>query len=417
MIKRFLKSIEELRDLFYDILNSSAIKLVKLTFNRKEVNVKKGNYPPLSPMQSAVMTEFYSFPNTEVVVRKKARQEIWKKFAKDNNFLPENLQEKCPALLAELKKSLAQNKRVQPAVFSECSYAQTIANMLGLSLFVNCGETAHGLSQSVVSRMDMYHLTPRYVYKSVDGKRALIQAGGPAGVDSVLISASGVDFYNIEFKEPAAKTTEADLPVYGENGCFIATEEFLNKHSQYDQMLKEQIERHLNIWNVTGLNVHDFGDEAIAAAVSNNYTKDKLADVICVEDQNGFLTMIPANQAGRWAITRGEIRSTGRNSREVWTPIKLKEILIHLGGMVQDEVVTLPLASLDTSKRRGGNDDVGRYRIKSIFFVREEDISVQGEMVKFKLESVRQSKPTISAHMFFKLLNIDEVREHYGLVN
>lgn len=75
--------------------------------------------------------------------------------------------------------------------------------------------------------------------------------------------------------------------------------------------------------------------------------------------------------------------------------------------------MTLPLKSITTAKRRGGNDDVGRFKINPIFFVKPDNVRKNGDQINFELNDVRQNKATISAHMFFDELAIEEVHNHY----
>ena len=98
-----------------------------------------------------------------------------------------------------------------------------------------------------------------------DGRRMLIQAGGCGGVDSALITVFDLKIFTIEFKEPGAKTSEPDLPKYGEDGILKITEEFLAQYPQFSAMLYEQAG--LNFFEVMGSNVNDFSPESINQAI------------------------------------------------------------------------------------------------------------------------------------------------------
>ena len=73
-----------------------------------------------------------------------------------------------------------------------------------------------------------------------------------------------------------------------------------------------------------GSNVHDFDPRSVNAAVTKNYQAKKFADVLCTEDKDTRLVMLPINQAQLWAKTEGEIRPAGRNHYAVWTPNALR---------------------------------------------------------------------------------------------
>lgn len=372
---------------------------------------------PLTPSQCEVLRLFYANPKKRVVFNKKERDAIWHAF-KANRTLEDldpalNLEHTCPAILDELAKSIDNNKNIQSAVFSECSYAQTLANILGLDSFYNYSTNLNIIPSHVLALLKQEGLQPRYVYASEDHNEMLVQAGGHGGVDAALISVNSNKIYTIEFKEPGAKTSEPDLPAYGEDGKLVVTSSWLENYPQFESMLREQ--RCLNFWRAMGSNVNNFSAKAIQAAVSENYNSHKKADVICVEDTEGNLTMIPANQADIWANLQGEIRPAGRNHKAVWTPETLNKYITNTlnGAINPEQVVSVPENNMATSSGRGGDGTISRYKINSIFFIRANQIrNVSGSIV-FKLENVRQLIPTITAKMFFDSLSFDTVRSHY----
>lgn len=368
---------------------------------------------PLAKAQREILAEFYNVPHTKVIFNKKRRQDIWTDFKTQRAIPAMDLKSKCPALLAELEKSLESGNLVQSAVFSECVYAQTLANMLKLPNFHQFSKDSDSLSAPIVKLINSYGLKPRYVYKNHDGSRALVQAGGHGGIDSALITIADNNVFTIEFKEPGAKTSEPDLPAYGEDGYLVGSSEFLKEYPQFEFMLNEQIEQKLNFFEVMGSNVNNFAVEGVQIAVSENYAVKKYADVICVEDKAGNLAMMPANQAGLWANTRGEIRPAGRNAYAVWTPQFLKKCIEDAGGSISNGIVKIKTSQLATAKKRGGGAEVSRLKINSIFFVYARNVEFIGEDVSFELSNVKQLKPTISAHMFFKELLVSEVHNYY----
>jgi hypothetical protein len=84
---------------------------------------------------------------------------------------------------------------------------------------------------------------------------------------------------------------------------------------------------------------------------------------------------------------------------------------------VKDGIVTLQKSNIKSTKERGGNR-VSRYKINPLFFIRTKDISFHDSNASFKLESVRQLNPSITAKMKFNGLKIEEVRNFYlGLLS
>ena len=369
----------------------------------------------LTGRQANLLKFFYSMPNEHVGLAKKDRDLLWKEYKK-NYAVPTDPRLKLfPALLNEIQRAAEKKRPIQSAVFSECVYAQTLANMLGLREFEKCLDEVSNIPPQAQMFIDLHKLKPRYIYKSSHSKELLIQAGGAGGVDSALVRLKSNECFTIEYKEATSKISEPDLPKYSEDGYIASDEEFQAKNSQFEAMLKEQSDRKLNIWEIVGKNVNFFDLTNMRKAVRDNYSAGKFADVICVEDKLGHLTMLPANQVDIWAELRGEIRSAGRNNFEVWTPLKLTQIIKKSGGKVCEGLVTLPSTMFQTSKKRGGNDDVSRYKINPLFFVRKENVTIKNEEIVFKLSDVRQNKPTISVHLRFKNLDINKVRLHYKL--
>lgn len=367
---------------------------------------------PLTKLQKEILSEFYSLPKTKVIYDKKQRDILWKQAtSRTIDFDFNELENNCPALAHQIERSYNSGHNIQPAVFSECVYAQTIAKMFKLNLFINCFDNSTFIPPSVNALLNSYHLSPRYVYSTSDKKRMLIQAGGCDGIDSALITVIDLLIYTIEFKEPGAKTSEPDLPKYGEDGVLCVNNIWLNRNRQFEKMLNEQIG--LNFFEVMGHNINNFSSESIMYAVSNNYI-NKLLNVICTEDVDGYLTMLPANQVHLWADIEGEIRPSGRNYYNVWTPIALRKFLLARNAIIEDEIVTIEKSRLEIRRERGGDGKISGYKITPLFFVYSKNCKDNGNTISFHIGSVKQLKPTIAGKIFFKKLRHNMVKEYYG---
>ncbi|MBQ9939960.1 MAG: hypothetical protein IJO74_00260 [Clostridia bacterium] len=372
------------------------------------------NLIPLTKDQKEIMVEFYKIPETKVVYNKIDRDKLWKKAMKRVPFSDfDQLKTNCPALYHQIRKSYESDKNIQSAVFSECVYAQTFANMLNLNLFVNCYEDSNFIPPHIVNLLSSYHLTPRYVYSDTDKNRMLIQAGGCDGIDSALITVIDLVIYTIEFKEPGAKTSEPDLPKYNEDGVLVVTESWLKKYPHFKAMLDEQ--KGLNFFKIMGRNINNFSKQSINLAVSNNYANiKKYATVICTEDIKGNLVIIPTNQASLWADITGEIRPAGRNHYKVWTPKALEKFILDKGGIIEGSTVKIEKSILSVRKERGGGGKVSGYKINPLFFVYANDCSDSGRFIQFAISSVQQLNPTIAGKMFFKNLLHSNVKNYYN---
>ncbi len=371
----------------------------------------KDNKIPLTKLQKEIMQEFYRISPTKVIFNKTERNKLWKwATTRSSNFDLKSLKEKCPALEHQIRKSYEQGNNIQSAIFSECVYAQTFANMLKLDLFVNCSEKPNFLPSTVESLIASYNLVPRYVYSTKDKRRMLIQAGGCGGIDSALITVIDLIIYTIEFKEPSAKTSEPDLPKYGEDGILKITKDFIKRYPQFEIMLNEQ--NGLNFFKIMGHNINNFSEESIRIAVSNNYSK-KYADVICTEDIDGYFVMIPANQVQLWAVLQGEIRSAGRNHYKVWTPGALNRFMLQYDPDIVGATVRLEKRKLEIRTERGGNGKISGYKITPIFFVYAKDCKDDGKYITFNFMKVQQLNPTIAGKMFFTSLKYEKAKSYY----
>lgn len=368
----------------------------------------------LSATQKIVLSDFYSKPSTKVAFNTAQRREIWDQFKSHREIKKfRHLEEEVPAIFAEISKAILNEKNIQPAVFSECAYAQAFADKFNLSIFKN-----HIDSQGIkfdFGGLELPYaedLTIRYSYSSSDKKISLVQAGGAGGVDCALISFEKKIATMIELKEPYARTSAPDLPKYGEDGFLVSSDKFVQDNPQFKSMLEEQIKKRFNIFDHLGSNLSDFSAESIESAVTQNYSGEKFAHFICTEDSSGFLVLIPSGHIKHWAKLEGELRPTGRNSYPVWTPNKLLSVLKEKGGSIHNDTVTMPLSSFKQSKARGG-EKISRFKISPLFFVRSEDVENTKSTVIFKLGAIKQNIADITAKIKFENLEVSEVKEFY----
>lgn len=369
----------------------------------------------LSNAQKKLLSDFYSKPTTKVAFNTEERKKIWNEFKKHRNLKKFSyLEDTAPAVFAEITKALVNKKNIQPAVFSECVYAQAFADKFNLSIFenhINSGSDKFNFSGIEIP--DAEDLTIRYSYSNSDKSKTLVQAGGAGGVDCALISFQTKSATMIELKEPYARTSAPDLPKYGEDGFLVSSDKFLRENPQFKSMLEEQIRKKFNVFDHLGSNQSDFSAKSIESAVTENYSGEKFADFICTEDLSGDLVLIPSRHVALWAELEGELRPTGRNSYPVWTPNKLISVLKEKGGSIQADTVRMPLSSFKQSKARGG-ENISRFKISPLFFVRSVDVEDTKGTVTFKIDAVKQNIPDITAKINFKNLEVSKVKEFYS---
>ena len=369
----------------------------------------------LTVLQKKLMKYFYQTPDLRVSLNKAERKNIWDDFVKNRDITNiSHLETKIPALYFEMEKALTNNQNIQPAVFSECVYAQALAEKFSLSKFESyLDNVSINLASKAENLEKTSKLSVRYSYSSPSGNEILYQAGGAGAVDCAFKTELHEDLAMIELKEPYARTSEPDLPKYGENGLIVTSPDFEDSYPQFKKMLDEQLDQKLNVFEHVGNNVSNFSTESLEKAVTENYAGKKYAHVICTEDKQGRLVMLPSNHVALWAKLEGEIRPSGRNSYKVWTPEHLRKVLLNLGATFSGELVTLPVSALKTSKARG-NSNVSRYKIDPFFFVRKKEITVSNGYAHFSLDAIRQLNPSITAKMKFEGLEIRDIQKFYS---
>lgn len=357
----------------------------------------------LNSLQKELLKMFYSSPKSKAFLNKTKRKKLWD-LATERQSIDNmsEIRQFCPALAHRIEKSYDCGKNIQSAVFSECVYSQSLANMFGLTGFYICDENSDNcIPLSYKKLLEEHSLHARYVYTNSDKSKMLIQAGGCNGIDSALIIKENQceKLYTIEYKESYAKASEPDLPKYKEDGNLLITDEFIERYPQFEQMLNEQTG--LNFFEVMGNNIHEFSPESINTAVTENYA-NKTANVIVTEDCNDVLIMLPSNHIDLWADLEGEIRPAGRNPYKVWTPNALKQFILEKGGVIENGIVTMNKDCLPLRRQRGNKGAVSGRKINPLFFIRVKHYTEVGSNIKFRLENVFQLNPTITGKMKFK---------------
>ncbi len=358
--------------------------------------------------------EFFYQKNMEKLNYTKKQRDLLGDLATKRLLDIQKLEAECtvPALFHQIKKSYQTGNNIQSAVFSECVYAQALANLFELNHFSNCSDANISFSSDISKILSKQRITPRYVYANSDESLILIQAGGCGGIDAILIKQPTFDFYTIEFKEPGAKTSEPDLPKYKEDGNILITDEWISENPHFKKMLLEQ--KDLNFFEVMGRNINDFSQESIQYAVTNNYqTNSKQADIVITEDTNGILTAIPANEVKHWAKLEGEIRPAGRNNYKAWTPLVLIKFLLEAGAEISGNTVYIEKDKLKPRKQRGNSEKISGYKITPLFFIRKEKCKEEYVFLRFELSEIRQLNPTIAGKMFFFDLKYENVKQKY----
>jgi hypothetical protein len=368
----------------------------------------------LTDSQRRMLAKFYNLPPVKVKLTKPERDQIWNDFKKQKSLSKfKYLNDLVPAIYSQLSRAITNNKKIQPAVFSECVYSQAIADKYQLSIFESYLD--HQIKKYELKNQnfgEISELVVRYLYQSTDGQRVLVQAGGGGAIDCAFISYEDNYLTKIELKEPYARTSTPDLPKYSEDGFLVSSEKFEKKHPQYKSMIEEQIRSELNIFKHIGSNVSNFSAESIASAISGSYKENKFADFYCTEDAEGFVIILPVTDVHKWATLEGELRPAGRNSYKVWTPKKLIQTLESMDAEIIGQIVRVHMSKLEPRKARGG-ENISGLKITPLFWVKIKNISYDGEFCIFNLNSVMQHISDVTAKIKFGNLSYQQIRNHY----
>ena len=109
----------------------------------------------MTELQKELMQKFYAVSETKVVFNKTDRKVLWRKTkSRSHNLDFDLIKSLSNALFHQINKSYESGNNIQSAVFSECAYAQTLANMLNFNLFVNCSKQKDFIPEHIVPLLD-----------------------------------------------------------------------------------------------------------------------------------------------------------------------------------------------------------------------------------------------------------------------
>jgi hypothetical protein len=369
-----------------------------------------------------VLGRFYHQGLVAPDLSKAQRTEIWEKSKVDKlaafKFAENNYSDN-KALLEELRKAIdsktktGKTKNLQAGVVTECCYAYGIATAFKLEVFSVAGSASVALPEQLMGTVKEQGFSVRYIYHNKDSSMFLLQGGGPHAVDAILFDLVRGDFLTIEFKEPSAKVSEADLPKYGEGGEIVSDSRFEKRHPGYLRMLQDVVSKSLNIRTLKGHNTKpsDFQQESVTNAIVAALGR---ADLICTNDKNGYIALVPIADLLSLVRIEGEIRSAGKNSYAIWTPKFFAEVLADESGSIVGSEVHAPVTEKSLGKGRG-SDESTRFRIGSLFWAPIAKVRIESSRANIKLTDIRQKRPTIAAKIFFEELDVNVLRGKYPL--
>ena len=305
--------------------------------------------------------------------------------------------------LLEISKQLKNAKALQPGIITECVYLDSLAKFLGLN---NC--VASDNLTSLATTFDIGN-TARFIYFNENNNSTiyLIQYGDPLSIDAKLFYQG--EFYNIEVKEPKAKSNEIDIPSYTDEGYLLTDDRFINMYSDYVPLI-DLFNQETNMLRMIGHN-YPLVNNQQNIFLLNKYVERKNIDYVLSADNDNLL-LIRGSDIGSFFSTIGsEIRTAGKNSKKYFTPVLLKQVLSKKSISEDNDLYTLPLDSVSLTTGRG-QQNITRIKINNFFFLKIEDCAYNNDVVVFNIKNIKQLKPTLSVHMSLNT-NFNNLFQHY----
>lgn len=309
--------------------------------------------------------------------------------------------------LCEVKKQFTSNKGLQPAILSECFVAQSIADNLGLSHFIDSDEKADNIPTNLLLTLVSFQgvtgkAFPRYIYHNDRNNIVLLQYGDSSSIDAIFVKDKLS--VRIEIKEQKSKLSEPDISgLYDENGKLLIDQKFKEKYPNYISYINI-FNQQTNVFNYIGHNfkIFDYLDRETVDNILDNVFQTKIIDLFILQYKNKIFPVISSDLIYNIDMSGSEIRTAGRNHLPVFTPNFLKTTIRDLGGIILDDIVTLPFNRQSISKGRNISRST-RYKLNSLLFVYIEKIKTSDNYVSFNINDIRQLKPTISIHLDVKI--------------
>lgn len=342
----------------------------------------------------------------------------------------------------QLKRAVLNQKEgakgLQAGILYECNIVLTLANILGFKSYKDLEQGGYGdvpiTLLNYVKSKEKTLCAARYVYfNEGDEHNFLIQYGNPKmGDGSVILMYDGVATETIlEIKDMPALLMDRDL-IYDDidGGKFIITDELAEEFPEYIQYI-ERFNNETSIMQHLGRNYPLFNSENTLKEKQNllsHFFNISNVDMLIVTQKNKLipikledLNYIFPDGKPLIDLSGSEIRTTGKNSKAVFTPNILNQVLSSMNISVIDDICRVYKDNefiIGRVKGRGVNTYT-RYKINNIFYVslkENTDLLKQLEdknlsYIEFPISSIKQTKSGISLHINIKK-SVKEIKEH-----
>lgn len=306
----------------------------------------------------------------------------------------------------EVEKQFFFNKALQPAILTECFLAQTIANLYSLDTII-CNYKNEPVPSKITNLLNSaygHHGSNfRYLFFNSNKQDVILtQNGDPSSVDAFFVKDKFL--FRIEFKENVARIQEKEIVGgYDENGKLIYDNEF-NKNYPYYAKLIDYFNKQNSVFDLLGENfkISSLIDNNLLKQILNSSATQEKIDLYVFAGQKKLFPILPDLLSEYVNYDTSEIRSAGKNSYKVFTPLFLDKTLAKLGATKlnanDDYAVDESKLTNRISRGKKGSTLSGK-KLNSIFWIPQKHYKVLNGKIVFNKNNIKQIRCTISVHL------------------
>lgn len=283
-----------------------------------------------------------------------------------------------PSCELPIKEAFEKKAALQPSVLSEYAAFSVIAQLFGCTKIISHSDTTN-------CRCEYQHPHRPIVIK---------QYGGCQYLDGEIWNGESL-IRRFEVKQKIARNMDNDLSV-DTNGNLLIPNILQDKWQDYAPFINS-----INVWDWVNKGNIKLNDVESMRKIAHLYLMKYPNTDILIWGDNGLYLLSAENYFQHSNTKNSEIRPFGKNARKAYSIDKLNFYIKQKCGNVTNNIITLPSSTVEYKKGRG-TTEITRCVINSAFFVRIQDVTINGDTVCFAYDKVQEKRPNISIHMTFE---------------
>ena len=302
----------------------------------------------------------------------------------------------------EVHKQFLLGRGLQPAILTECFLAQTIAELFKLnSIIINKPgfSVPSEITNLLLAAKGQHDSNFRYLYYDKDNMNiVLTQNGDSSSIDAFFIK--NKILIRIEFKEKASRFNERDISKYDDDGKLLPAEDFRRLYPYYSLIIDDFNSRH-SLFELLGGNIKlgQLLDPQIVKEIFGLENKTKEIDLYIFAGSTKLYPVLYDYIPDYVSIANSELRTTGKNSKKVYTFKYLDEILKSIGAVYKNNYIMVKKEKMEPRKARQHDKKISGYKLNNLLFVPIKLIKEDGDFYIFEKKDIFQINPTISLHL------------------